>query len=325
MSLQQDYDSLRRDIGRQLFGGTKRDPSLWTAQNEQDVADILRDGYQAMLIPQIDTPAGVYKWQWMRPVTTITVWSTQTGTLTSATQQAGTTVLVAATGTFYESMVGKTITLSSGDFIVTEYVSATSVVVAGNASAATGAWEVEADGDYGLNADIVAIDGNLILSRDEAANRLEVVPRDILDIHAMRSTSETGTPTYFAMKRRAFDGAIGQRWDLAIYPNPDRVYNFTARVTIEPDVIDAVNKWGLGGFPYSRALKLSCLAQMELQHNGQYGAHHQAYLLALQAAIDFDRKAMSAEQVGPNINFGPNDSPRHGWRHSDSVTVSYTP
>lgn len=325
MQLQQTFDSLRRDIGRALFGGNKRDPANWSSDDIQDVEDILRDGYAMLLVPQIDSASGVHKWHWQRPIQTLPIWNTQTGTLSaSPVQQASTSLVTASTGSFYETMIGYDLELVDGNYEITSYVSATQVVVAGNASGNAGAsaWTVTADGDYALPEEVIAIDGNMTFQRSENSARREIIHRDEMDILAERQVIATGSPMFFAMTARTpFDATAGQRWRASFYPTPDRVYNVKYRATIAPDVLTAVNKYALGGFPYSRCLKEAALACVELQHSGTYGPHYQSYLLALSACVDFDRKSFTPESVGPNVNIGPNFG--RFPRHDDGVPVTY--
>ncbi len=61
MSLKISYDELRREIGRHL--GYGRDPASWSADQIQDVSDILRGGSRLFYWPTL--PEGAQRWSFL--------------------------------------------------------------------------------------------------------------------------------------------------------------------------------------------------------------------------------------------------------------------
>lgn len=305
--IHQDYDSIRRDVGRQMFGGNKRDVANWSTTDIQDVADVMRDGYERLLVPQIDSPQGVYHWNWQRPVETITLWHTQTGGVTSRVHSGGFTTVTASSGTFYSTMVGRTMTFAGGggSFVIRSFTSSSVVVLTGDASATTGNWTVTATGDYGFADEVVAVDGSMFFF-DATTYGTEIRQETWESVARSRAlpTLLTGTPSHFAMIPRAFVGSQGGRYDFSVYPIPDRLFTIRFRPTVYPDVLTAVNKYGLGGPPYARALKDQCLAVFEVNHNGAPGTWAAEALKSLATAIDFDRKAFTPERAPANLDRG---------------------
>ena len=319
-TLTPDYAAIRRDIGRELFGGNKRDPSNWSANDIQDVDDILRDGYQMFLYPPPLDRSGAYQWRWLSVISDIVVWVTQTGTVSGAPSYSSpNSTITAATGTFYESMLGKSFvfdTSGTGYTIVT-YTSSTSIKVAGDASgeASGDSWTITADGVYGLPDEFASIDGKMAYAQSDAI-RYELQPRSAMELKSMRDSGviATGYPQFFAIQPRPFDATRGQRWDVGFYPETDGTYTLSYRGLIQPDAITATLKYVLGGMPYSRAFRCACFAALESQQEGMQGARYAEFMGALQAAVEYDRKASTPESLGRNLIRGSaGASNRHGF------------
>lgn len=306
-----DYVQLRRDLGR--FLGYDRDPSNFTTDQGQDVTDSLRDGYQQFLYPpRLDKSKPAHSWNWLRPIKTINIWPTTTGTTVGLPVYSNpSSTVTASAAAFYPSMVGPDISLtfdtSGTSYPIVSYTSSTVILVTGDASseASGDTYTITSVGDFSFPDEVLGVDGQMQYA-DTTAYRPNLAPRNPLQIYERRQAGSIniGTPTIYALRPRTFVPATGQRWDLMTFPTPDSVYQMYYRAHIAPDIIGAVDKYGIGGMPHSRTLKESCLACAELMLEDQHGPHYEAFLQALEASIDFDRRSVGTEKLGFNYDQG---------------------
>jgi hypothetical protein len=78
-TLELDYDSIRRELGRFLFGGTNRTPSNWDTTEAQDATDVIAAGLRSFYWLTTATELGNHSWSFLRPVRSITT-AASTGT-----------------------------------------------------------------------------------------------------------------------------------------------------------------------------------------------------------------------------------------------------
>lgn len=300
----------------------------WDTQQIGDIGDCLRDGYQNFLVPPvIDPNRGVYQWKWLRPIQSMVVWPDTTFTAVGD-PDGGTTLTATAASTDFTTgvtMVDKTITFttSGNTYTVASVTSATVLVTTTSMSGETSGdtFSIASDSDYNMPDDFGGIDGEMYYD-DNSSYRPELEqrnPQQILDRRQAVSVT-TGSPRLFAIHPRTFSGATGQRYEIMLWPEPDSSYTLLWRGMANPDILTAINKYGLGGMPHSQTLKESCLAAAELRLNDEMGVHQQAFMRSLQTSISFDRKSLGAESVGKNLVANKGD---YGSSHADDALVKY--
>lgn len=190
-----------------------------------DLAECKRHVNNAVRMFIADAPPGS-GWRWIRSLVTAYLWPSATGTVSTAVHLSGSTTITAATGTFYATMEGKSITFASaGTFTITGYTSSSVIVVSGNASAAASqAWSITADGDYRLPTSFSGVPNGAIRFQagSDAPAGIDWIGE--ADVRAWRETTtvETGHPLYAAV--RPLDASGRRRWDLMVYPVPDEVF-----------------------------------------------------------------------------------------------------
>ena len=310
------------------FSPTTYELHPWSNTKLQDIEDILRDGYQQFLVPPIVDPReGVYQWKFLRPVQSIIVTGNMTGTVTGAPTfdlPSGKSTVTLTGATIVETSVGDRFHFeaSGNDYVVTDFLSQTEIELAGDASgeAAAQAFTLFSDSNYPLPPEFGTIDGEMFFARDQSTVSYKVTARNPIDLEELRAThtATTGIPRHFAVRPFDFDGAVGQRWELLIWPDVDRgSYELRYRGMVNPDLLTAIQKYGLGGMPHSATLRESILACGERTLSDAKGLHWDAFTNCLQSSISFDKKATGAETLGMNLDRG---NQRQGRRLSNLVT-----
>jgi len=298
------YTALERSIGRLL--GLNRDSSEWAANEVEDVADVIAEGFRRFLRPPpLPREMIVHRWSFLRCPAEIVLWADTSGTNSGApvyTALAGTSVVTAAAATFHPSMVGADLdyTVSEGSFTITAYTSPTVVTVSGDASGENGtAFTMTADGNYRLSDDFDGVVGVFTLQDEDSY--VEIRPGAEHRIRVARqSYGGTGTPTMLAVRALASDQETPQRWELMAYPisasdkTADYVYE------IRPDSLTSTKAYHLGGMSYSEAVLECCLWAAEDTLEDKTGIHAERAQLALVSAVMRDRQAAAPMLLGRN-------------------------
>lgn len=242
-------------------------------------------------------------WRWLRPVADVDLWATvatdATNPILTAVNTAGVTTLTVGTAAFFASMELHDIVITAvGTFNIKEYVSATSVKVTGDASAAHAAsktWSITADGNYTLP---IGFGGQYLSGVSFAPNTNQGAGIDWTDENVIRqwradAESETGTPYLLAV--RVMDtGSPRRRWEMLAYPLPEQDYvvqfpymlHFDELVTPTTDVHPAP-------FMHDETIKAACRAVGEKEVERALGVEWDYYKnSALPASYRID--AMSA-------------------------------
>lgn len=154
------------------------------------------------------------------------------------------------------------------------------------------------DYDYDLpdNFSGVLIDDSVTFGSGSTLLRLEKV--DDSTLRAMRSsTPSTGTPTTFCVRTKAHAPTTGMRYELLLYPTPDRALTLEYRYVAIPDVIDGTNLYPYGGAIHSQTILLSCLAEAErILDDDVSGENRKSFMAQLAASIRLDRGHQAVPQ-----------------------------
>lgn len=308
-----DYYTLLQYIGDYL--GKSLDPDSWT-QNEYDrISNMVNAGYRQYLHPAcLPGERNAHEWSFLRPLTTMTIWGTITGTVTGAPTYSSSTLkstITASTNKFFSNCVGKTFQFdtSENEYTITDYTSATSIKVSGNASGETSGdtFTIEADGDYTLPYDFGGIYGQMYYSEDDDAWFAVTVTGEghILN----RRQSDSSGPTTFGMPDLAAIVPINsstttrsQRHRLMTWPTPagGSTYTLKYRYHALQNELSATNPFALGCPAHFETLLSSCLSKAELLQNDAKGIHWDTWMERLKAAIDHDRRRTAPEKYGYN-------------------------
>jgi hypothetical protein len=248
-------------------------------------------------------------WRFARPVAEIVIWGdigVGTTTVTGGAFSV-TTTLSASADTFYETMEGKTITITGiGDFVVKSYTSATVIEVIGDASTASGdTFSIASNGDFTLPAIFGGETTGEISYKENTNQGVTLTWQNESLIRKWRENVEdsTGDP-YWASVRPMLDGLFDgerRRWELSVYPEPDEVSTVLFPFILSFDKLVAVTEHPPVPVGHDEALKAACLAVAEKDVEGAPGVdwgYYKNEALPQAYQVDFRSAPKSIGYVG---------------------------
>lgn len=156
--------------------------------------------------------------------------------------------------------------------------------------------------DYTLSANFGGLIGTMTYSVDD--NRW--FPIEITGEHRIRTlrqrdySSLRSDPKLAAVRPISSDGSNGQRFQLMLYPSPDKAYTLSYRYHALPQNLTAAKPNPLGGEAHSETILESCLAVAEARMDDNAGIHAAAYQQRLAASIAYDTMMNTPERMGYN-------------------------
>ena len=155
-------------------------------------------------------------------------------------------------------------------------------------------------GNYDLPADFAGLDGDwTYYTTDNAAGT--VVHVSEAQIRVLRQGSDgSGAPKRCAMVPKVSDNQSDQTYTLFLWPIPDEVYTLQARYFARQMRLSENNPVPLGGSDHAETIRAACFAAAEEHLDDELGPKRDAFMMALQASVDFDRRATSPENLGYN-------------------------
>jgi len=303
------YTDLVNAISRQQGLGDTF--SSLDATNQARVDFAVQSGYRYFLYhPQIG--GRVHRWSFLRPTTSITVWGTLDGQLFGAPSYSLITLkstLTIKTGgdVFYPSCEGQTINLTNAvgvttGYVITDYLTSTTVKVNGDLSAlyaADNVWAISSSGNFLMPSNYGAIEGTFTFGATTGYLALSIVGEN--QIRDLRQTGTSGgLPQHVAIIPVANDGTVAQRFWLQVWPTPDSAYALTYRYHAMMHKLSAGAPYPLGGAQHSQTVLASCMAQAELLFNDEKGIHWDRYMELLAASVQMDLTDHAPEKLGYN-------------------------
>lgn len=116
----------------------------------------------------------------------------------------------------------------------------------------------------------------------------------------------TNWPVMYAEQAVSQGGTNSTRWQIMVWPSPSAVYHLHGRMRIHPLAPNGTQEYLYGGNEHSQTILESCLAQAELQIDGQPGAHAEEFKECLLSSITLDTQMHQPESLGYC------DNPTHG-------------
>lgn len=113
----------------------------------------------------------------------------------------------------------------------------------------------------------------------------------------------TSYPLNFAIRPYDSDGSDGQRWELMLWPKPDKVYTLQYRYHAYQSALTADNPWPLGGEAHGETILQSCLQIAEQRLENSSGVHRDKFMERLAASVWHDRLQTSPDNVGYNRDY----------------------
>ena len=302
-----NYGGLVNDVGYDLFGLRPTSDNLIDdgVASENQATDILK-----AIAKGLQFVYSAHTWRFLRPrvaITTRAAYSTGTITVDADGNVTGS----GTTFPTYSASAGGVVAIPSvGSFAVASYVSGTSLVLVeytGGAVATASTYTLYFN-TYPMPTGIEALEGPLthIEGFDEAERPLEKVSEQ--QIRALLTRNNTPyRPDRYAEIMGGFDPTAGSERSVVFYPVPDASYVLTAIGVAKQYMVDAVNRYPLGGDILAPVIVESCLAaaerdikQMDAGHPD--AVHNRALVPLLAIAIQRDKERGAPETLG--VDYG---------------------
>ena len=305
-TLEYTFLSLVQDVGEYYY-----DARTTTGDNLSDCKRIVNSGYLDFLRQ--------YDWNFLKPSTTISLWPTTGGTMAVTSLY---TVTDSTNSPFVPSMLGHTIVSTNGSYVISAYTSSSVVTVSSDASADDGeAFTITPTGDYPLPADFGAMlsDRMVYPANTGQPSIREATPEWI---RARRAAGQaTGYARYYAIEPAALT-AVGQRWNLLVWPTPGtlKAVHYRYKVLVDSMTDDA--EYPIGGPLHAPAVQAWALRQAEMEKTHSRGPMHEAAMEALAASIRIDkdqRPRVLGRVTDPGTRVGQAHDP-NDWQ--TQVTIS---
>lgn len=156
--------------------------------------------------------------------------------------------------------------------------------------------------NYTLSANFGGMIGPLTYANTD--NRwfpIEITGENRIRILRQRDYSETTTdPKLAAIRPISSDGGNGQRFQLMLWPTPDKAYTLSYRYHALPNKLTAAKPYPLGGEAHAETILESCLAVAESRMDNVAGIHSAAFQQRLAASIAYDQEMNTPERMGYN-------------------------
>lgn len=266
----------------------------WVADNTVEIEDLMKTTVRTVCNPPVPIP---HVWSWLKPVTSIDVWPTTTGTATTHT-----TTLESATAVFYPSMVGQTVVFddSENEFTITAYASATSVTIDPTATAETDlAFTITPSGCYRLPDDFGGMIGALTYEPSAGYVNIETVGEGKIRQYRMGG-SVTGYPRFAAIRSVAPTGTAGQKSGLMLWPTPDAVYTLSYKYNLLINALTSSSPYPPGGAQYAELWRAAAMACAEVHMQEVRGEKWQYFMEELSRMILLDQDQSAPDMLMPD-------------------------
>ena len=290
------YDSLLSRVGFYLFGIR----TGYSTEQTDAILDCISDGLHDVY--------AAHDWSFFRPVQDVTT----TAPYTTGTIAVASGVVTLTGGTFptwaeqgllkvddrYFSVASR-----DGDTQIT--LTYLSLTLAGPKTYQLGRPEVPLDDSF----EAVANDSDL----NYYPGQNEFYP-PVIQLHdkQLRTCQQNDPyydrPIYYSVRTVSFDPTVGSRKRLAFYPVPDAAYVLRVPMILRPTMIDATNKYPVGGETLAQVILEACLAAAERNFDEANKRHRERFDELLPLAIAADMHKSSPTSLG-------SDAPRgEGYR-----------
>lgn len=314
-TLATDYDELRAEAAD--IGDQGRDSSTWDSDTTTRLAAVLRRAHRKAY-----WPAGGHRWNFLTPTTSLTLWRTITGTISSAVHSGGLTTVTATTAVFQPSLDTSHVLIddsTDNEYAFYSYTSTTVIVVSGDASAETDTFAIAGNDTYRAPDNFGRLLDRMWFDGSQGQERMWIEQRSADQIEQYRSDGLSGFPRYVALVP-VLNSVGQQRWNFMFYPEPDAAYVLRYRYTVLPDVVTSSSPYPYGPPWFADLLVTAVRSEAELEFRREYGQHEAAFQAKVLAAIVQDRST-GPTTLGPMESPRAHDLPRISWQQS--ATLNY--
>ena len=193
---------------------------------------------------------------------------------------------------------------------------ATSVLGSANALSLTSTYRE----DYELPSTFGGMDGPITFGLNQGYGPIRETGEGMIRTDRQYGP-QSGLPCKFAVRMMENDPAKTARWELMLWPRPDREYDLTyAYFAVGADVTDA-EPFPLGGPQHSETIAQSCRAAVETHLQRQRGEQWNRFMERLTASILLDRSTSGGMVLGYNSD--PSNDAHMLTRSIHNETVRY--
>lgn len=247
-------------------------------------------------------PATPHKWSFLKPRVELVAWATTTGTVSGDASDADPSTIDVTAAAFHDSMIGASFVFDTSGtaYPILTVASTTQITVTGNANSelTDDTFTITSDGTVRLPDAFGGIIGPLFFEQSAGYYQpIEIVGSAEIALHRQQSMT-TSRPQCATITPATFTAAVGQRFDLLVWPPPNTDYTLVFRYNVRPDVIPADASYPYGGMDHAETIREACLAAAEEGMNDEPGVHVARYTERLVASIAFDRDATTPETLG---------------------------
>ncbi|WP_413936361.1 hypothetical protein [Nitrospira sp. BLG_1] len=268
-SLSMSLTDFRNHACAELFaGGTVEYDDLDDGEKADIDRYILRGERTFWLHPP---GVGPYVWSCLRDPGVMTLWA-DLDTDSGITVNTSSTTVTASEAAFYDSMVGKTITINSVDYTVSSVTSSTVLVLTSTAGTQSNkTFAISSEGSFRLPDDFESPDSSRLRFTDSSSYP-DIQLINETEVTTMRAQdSGTGYPKLACVRWMTSDGSAAQAQELLVWPDLDADYEVAMPFAAQPQGMSEANPYPRGGPEMADCLLSVILAICEEAKNGQRG------------------------------------------------------
>lgn len=310
-----EYSQLASEVGEYL--GMGRDS--WSDLEETRIKSIIKSGLRQVYYPQRQNEKSAYQWSWMRPEAVIVT----TAEYATGTIEIISGVVTLSGGTFPDWADEGEIKVSSQIYTVNTRDSNTQVTLDDlSVSIPAGATYSLGRPSYDLPEGFDGnFDGNLHYKTGDNTlyPSIKILSPELIREHR-QNYNGSDRPLCASIQPKAFQPAIGQRWQITFFPSPSQSWTLYGRYKVRPEMIDGTNKFPLGGSAMAEVFLESCLAVAEKRFVEDSKIHQEEFQKLLRQAIDQDADAFSPDFLGYNSDKSDGQfSDQNGRRFNNAI------
>ncbi len=205
-------------------------------------------------------------WRWLKPTSSLIVWAdvavVATVTATGVVS-AGVTTITASTASFHPSMERKTMSVTGEtDFALVTYVSTTVMTVDSDVAwAGSKTFAISSGGAFTLPQNFGGMLSNTLTFAADSGQITFIDLTDEFRIRELNQGSSSTGPASLAAIRHMLD--VNRRWELVLWPTPDKQYTILYRYEIYFDKLTATTEVHPAGYRMDETIKAACLSVIE--------------------------------------------------------------
>ena len=295
-SLGLTYDAFRVAIADYLGWGRNSEGTgtAWSTEEEYRLDSIIKSALNKVYYPQTG-----HSWSWMTPVSELST----TAPYTTGTVAIAAGVVTLSGGTFPSWAAEGELEAGGSTYSIATRDTGTQLTLNDtSATASAGSTYELGRFIYDLPNDFAGIEGDILTFAPDQAELHP--PIEIVQDQKIRRLRQSWTERYYpkhvSIRPKTFDATTGQRFQAAFFPTPDKAYTLRYQYRVAPAMLNATNKYALGGSDIAELILQSCLSVAESRYRDHQGIHAAEFMAKLAASIEVDRRSFTPDTLGYN-------------------------